>query len=259
MKRDPAAVPLVVVTRDEARDGRLSVLLRDRGIRVLNWPTIATAPPLDPEPLRQAVAALDSFDWVAFTSRRAVAALALVLDAAAEIRPSIAVVGTSTAQEVRRRGWPIEVLPKEQTGPGLVRAMAAAGAGAGTRVLQPASDIALDEVREGLESLGADVVQVVAYRTVPARLDLEEVRAAAAEGSPDAFTFTSPSTVDNLIASLDDELRELARGTPAICIGPTTAEAARKAGFFRLFEADTHSLEGLADRVAKWAKETEEE
>ena len=250
---------MVVVTRDEASDGRLSLLLHDRGIRVLNWPTIATAPPLDPEPLRQAVAALDSFDWVALTSRRAVAALARVLDGAAGIRPGIAVVGTSTAQEVRRRGWSIEVLPKKQTGRGLVQAMAEAGVGAGTRVLQPASDIARDEVRAGLESLGAEVVQVVAYRTVPAPLDLDEVRAAAAEGSPDAFTFTSPSSVENLIAPLDDELRELARGTPAICIGPTTAEAARVAGFFRIFEADPHSLEGLADRVATWAKETEEE
>lgn len=241
----------VVVTRDEPDDGPLSTLLADRGFRVHNWPTIRTAPPADPAPLEAALADLDAFDWAVFTSPRAAAAVA-GLDAPPALR--VAAVGEATAAALADAGWVPDLVPDTQTGEALVIALAEAGVGGGDRVFFPASAIARDTVPDGLERLGADVTQVVAYRTEPAPLDVATCRAALESGAVEVLTFTSPSTVQNLQAGLGPQLFALAvRRTRAVAIGPTTADAVRATGFDDVAVAEPHSLEGLAARVAEVA------
>jgi uroporphyrinogen-III synthase len=89
----------------------------------------------------------------------------------------------------------------------------------------------------------------VAYRTEPASLDRPECRRLLRSGEVDVITFTSPSTVRGLEAGLGAELMRDARRLRAVVIGPTTADAARAAGFEPIV-AEPHSLEGLARRVA---------
>lgn len=243
--------PGVVVTRDEGPDGRLRRLLRGLGATVHHWPAIRTGPPEDPEPLDRALASLDGFDWAVVTSRR----VADVLAGRSVAPPdglSVAAVGQSTADALARVGWPADLVADPQTGEALVEALIDRGVGQGTRVLFPASSIARDVVPEGLAAVGAEVVQVVAYRTEPASLDRAECRRLLAEGGLEVITFTSPSTVRGLEAGLGAELMADARRLQAVVIGPTTAEAARAAGFEPIV-AEPHSLEGLARRVAELA------
>ena len=241
----------VVVTRDEAEDGPLSTLLADHGFRVLHWPTIRTAPPEDPGPLEAALAGLDDYDWAVFTSPRAAAAVAGLEPPPAL---SVAAVGETTAEALAEVGWVVDLVPATQTGEALVVALAEAGVGEGDRVLFPASAIARDTVPDGLERLGAEVTEVVAYRTEPAPLDVASCRVALESGAVEVLTFTSPSTVQNLQAALGPQLFALAaRRARAVAIGPTTAEAVRAAGFDDVIVAEPHSLEGLAARVADLA------
>ena len=247
--RQPAASGAgVVVTRDEPEDGPLTTLLVDSGFRVHHWPTIRTAPPEDPAPLEAALAALDDFDWAVFTSPRAA-------DAVRDVTPppslAVAAVGEATAAALADAGWVVDVVPDPQTADALVLALAEAGVGEGDRVLFPASAIARDTVPDGLERLGASVVQPVAYTTEPAPLDTAVCRAALESGAVEVITFTSPSTVQNLQAALGPEVFAMAvRRTRAVAIGPTTAEAVRAVGFDDVVVAEPHSLEGLAARVA---------
>lgn len=241
----------VVVTRDEPGDGPLTTLLADRGFRVFHWPTIRTAPPEDPAPLDAALADLDAFDWAVFTSPRAADAVA-GLEAPPALR--VAAVGEATAAALADVGWVADLVPETQTGEALVIALGEAGAGDGDRVFFPASAIARDTVPDGLERLGAEVTQVVAYRTEPAPLDVASCRTALESGAVEVLTFTSPSTVQNLQAGLGPRLFALAvRRTRAVAIGPTTAEAVRATGFDDVVVAEPHSLEGLAARVAEVA------
>ena len=241
----------VVVTRDEVDDGPLTALLVDLGCRVYPWPTIRTAPPEDPGPLKAVLAELDLFDWIVFTSPRAARAV-VAAERPAELR--VAAVGEATADALADVGWVSDLVPEEQTGDALVHALTEAGVGEGTRVLFPASAIARDTVPEGLRRLGADVVQVVAYRTEAAPLDAAVCRAELESGAVKILTFTSPSTVQNLRTVLGPDIFGLAvRKTRAVAIGPTTAEAVREAGFDDVAVAEPHSLEGLAERVAEVA------
>lgn len=243
------AGPGVVVTRDEPENGPLARLLRARGLRAQHWPTIRIAAPADPAPLEEALASLADFDWVVFTSPRAVDAVLERVGTPGRL-PRIAAVGESTASALEAVGWAVDLVPATQTGDALVTALVEAGMGAGTRLLFPASAIARDTVPDGLGEAGVVVVQVEAYRTEPAPLDRISCRAAMKSGAVSLITFTSPSTVENLETALGQELFEMARTRMrAVAIGPTTGEAARRAGFDVVI-AESHSLEGLAERVA---------
>lgn len=236
----------VVVTRDEPPGGPLAGLLAAAGARVLLWPTVAIAPPADPRPLAHALAALESFDWLALTSVHAVAAVAALR---ATLPPAlrVAVVGASTAAAVRALGWRVDRQPDEFHTAGLLASFAGDEQGvAGRRVLFPASDRAATALPDGLAALGAEVVRVEAYRTAPAPLDAGSCRDAAVRGEVDVVTFASPSAVDGLAAALGDAgLTQLLAEAAVAAIGPTTAGALVRRGRVPDAIASPATLDGL--------------
>ena len=264
----------VVVTRSEASDGPLSSELRNLGLRVLLWPAVAVEL-AEPGPLEEALAHVDSFQWIVFASRHAVAAVTGLM-AAPPPGVRIAAVGQATAQVLRQRGWPVDLLPSESNAAALVDAFAAEGglgaapvtavAHAGTRaetdsragtrtqtttrrprILYPASSRALPTIAAGLTQLGAEVIQVEAYRTESSHaLDVEDCRSWIARGSIGAVTFASPSAVDELEHALGkDDFDRLLSAAPAVAIGPTTAKALTDRGHTPAL-AESATLQGLA-------------
>jgi len=255
------ATRAVVVTRDEPRDGPLCASLRARGLEVLWWPVVRIAPPADPRPLEEALARAAELDWIVFASRHAVEAV--VSRCPSPPCAHIAAVGTATAAALRESGWTPEVVPAEAHAEALVAALAAE-VRPGTRVLLPASSRALPALGEGLRRLGAQVLQVEAYRNEAAPLDVDAVRAAIDARAIGAVTFTSPSCVEELERALGREIFEhlLTRrrtavrpqgdasvngGGPAfaIALGPTTAGALSARGIEPVL-ASAATLDALA-------------
>jgi uroporphyrinogen-III synthase len=90
--------------------------------------------------------------------------------------------------------------------------------------------------------MGWDVDVVDAYRTiaaVPTAEQRTEVELC------DVVTFTSASTVDQWVAAFGTDC------VPATvaCIGPVTADAARRAGFTVAVVAEVHTIDGLVDAL----------
>jgi uroporphyrinogen-III synthase len=219
----------VAVTREDGDEATLATLLRDHGATIVSWPAIrwATA---DPGPLDAALARLGEFHWAVLTSPRAV-------EAVANRDPSwppglrIAAVGGATRTAAEARGWSVHLVPSVQTAEALVDALADAGVGSGTRVLFPASEIARDTLEVGLRGLGAEVVRVTAYRTVPAELDRDACARAMAAGEVQVISFASPSAVEEPEGRPGrPAVRPRGNGAVMAVIGPTTAAAARAAG-----------------------------
>ena len=96
---------------------------------------------------------------------------------------------------------------------------------------------------DGLSQLGADVERVTAYRTVTPPDAAQRARDAFTEGI-DIVTFTSSSTVRNLLSLLDG--KEALSGSLIACIGPVTSATARELGLRVDIEANEHTVEGLA-------------
>ena len=242
----------VVVTRSETRDGPLSSELRNLGLPVLLWPAV-TVEMTETGPLEEALANITSFQWIVFASRHAVAAVTHLM-ATPPTGVRIAAVGQATAQVLRQRGWPVDLLPAEANAAALVDAFAAAGASAtaapvvqGARILFPASSRALPTIAAGLKQLGAEVLQVEAYRTESSNaLDVENCRSWIARGSIGAVTFASPSAVDELEHALGKgDFDRLLSAAAAVAIGPTTAKALTERGHTPAL-AESATLQGLA-------------
>jgi uroporphyrinogen III methyltransferase/synthase len=233
----------VVVTRAESDDGPLSSQLRDLGLQVLLWPAVSVAD-ADAGALEEALRSISEFDWIVFASRYAVAAVTeRVTTPPANLR--VAAVGQATAQVLGQRGWPVDILPEDANAAALV-SMFATKPISGMKVLFPASSRALPTIAAGLTQLGAKVVQVEAYRTEPAALNVDACRSAIDRGGIGAVTFASPSAVIELERSLGkDSFDRLLEGAKAVAIGPTTARELVARGRTPVL-AESATLRGLA-------------
>ncbi len=194
----------VLSTRDEGLARELRSLGAEvRVAEVLTYEAV----PLEVDPR--------SFDWIVFTSRRAVAYSGLRLDSG----PRIACVGSATAAAVREHGGRVDVVPDRQDAQALVKELLAAGVGEGTRVLFPASEQALSTIEDALCAAGAEVVRVTSYRPVRAA----SLPAGITVGV-DAVLYLAPSAV-TAFAELGGDL-----SLPAVAIGHSTAKALEARG-----------------------------
>jgi uroporphyrinogen III methyltransferase/synthase len=96
---------------------------------------------------------------------------------------------------------------------------------------------------DALRERGAQVDVVTLYDTVAEDPDPAALDAAA---GADYVTFTSSSTVRNLMATLDGHLPENAR---VVSIGPVTSDAARTEGLTVHVEAQRHDPDGLVEAL----------
>ena len=94
-----------------------------------------------------------------------------------------------------------------------------------------------------LEEQGAQVSDVAAYRTRAVAEGAEALAAALRAGDVDAVTFTSSSTVTNLLACLGGP--SLLEGADLYSIGPVTTETLRAAGLEPRAQAAEYTIAGL--------------
>ena len=95
--------------------------------------------------------------------------------------------------------------------------------------------------------MGAQVNRLAAYRNVPVE-GISDLAKKAFLGGIDVVTFTSSSTVRNLVEMLEGDLAGLDASFIA-CIGPVTAATAREMGLRVDLEATEHTVEGLVDAL----------
>ncbi len=243
----------VVVTRARAQAGPLRALLEAEGAEVVEFPTIRIAAPDDPGPLDAAIARLQEYAWVVFTSQNAVAALCdrmRALEAGAKRLRSVhvAAIGPGTAGALRAAGLRVDLAPAEFRAEALVQAFAGTDLRR-ARVLLPRAAAARDALPAGLRAQGAIVDVVPAYRTDVERSHAPEVRWRLLHERLDAVTFTSSSTVRNFAELVGTDAPRLLGATVVACIGPVTAETARDLGFPVGTVARDYTLRGLVEAL----------
>jgi uroporphyrinogen-III synthase len=237
---------VVATTRAADPDDSLVTRLVAEGARVVMWPTIATDEPEDARPLAEAARSLEAYDWVAFTSRRAVQALASHAGPPVGGRPRIAAVGDATAAALAKEGWPADVVASGEGARALAEAMDADAPVKGRRILFPASSLARPTLEDALRAKGAEVDRVEAYRTCTVPPDAARVRADLASGV-DVVTFASPSAVQALEEALGGDLRAAMGSTSVAAIGRTTAGALEERGVRDVAIGNEAGMDGLVN------------
>ncbi|UIP01204.1 uroporphyrinogen-III synthase [Halobaculum sp. CBA1158] len=221
---------------DERLTGAVETLA-DLGVEAVPDPMLA---------IRPTGATPEGADWVVFTSKTGVE---LVDDAGwapddtagdggederrDDDRPSIACIGSSTAEAAESAGWRVDLVPEEFSSTGLVTALADAGVD-GRRVEVARSDHGSPVLLEGLREAGATVHETVLYELIRPEGSGNSAEAAAA-GDLDGACFTSSLTVEHFLEAAEERgVREaaLAGLDDAVvgCIGHPTRETAGSHG-----------------------------
>jgi uroporphyrinogen III methyltransferase/synthase len=232
----------IVVTRAATQSEALAEQLSALGALPVILPLVAFAEPEDFAPLDKAIAQVEHFHWVIFTSGQAVRAFvgrSKQLNAALERRGSkvqIASVGPVSAEAVRQAGLPVEYVANMHNGVALAQELGERVKG--RKVLLPRSDRANPDLPAALRAHGADVTEVVAYRTLqPSDADGLDLRRISS-GEWDAILFFSPSAVQHYAELAGaEQLRKLQDRVVITAVGPVTANALREAGVARMVVA----------------------
>ncbi|MBI2940746.1 MAG: uroporphyrinogen-III C-methyltransferase [Chloroflexi bacterium] len=241
----------VLVTRTREQASRLVALLEVAGARALEVPTIEVVPPADFAPLDAALSRLGEYNWVVYTSANGVRFFfERLYQRGGDVRDlkgvRLAAIGPATAATLVERGLRVDFAPDEYVAEAVVAGLGARGVRA-ARVLVPRAAEAREALVNGLRALGASVDEVAAYQTRPAP-EAGRAKELLAGGEVDTVTFTSSSTVRNVLAALDGDISLLQRVTIA-CIGPITAQTAREAGVRVDVVAAEHTVAGLVEAL----------
>jgi uroporphyrinogen III methyltransferase / synthase len=229
----------IVITRSAAQSEVLARELSARGAIPVVVPLVAFADPEDFAPLDAAIAEIQRFDWMILTSAQAVRALVKrsgelkrgLIPPGSRLR--IACVGPVTAEAAQQAGFPAEYVAETHTGAGLAEELG--NRLKGQKVFLPRSDRANPDLPPALQRHGAQVTEVIAYRTLrPTDVDQRNLRRIA-EGEAAAVLFFSPSAVQCFTELFGSEqLRALQDKLAITAVGPVTANALRQAGVSRI-------------------------
>jgi uroporphyrinogen III methyltransferase/synthase len=251
----------IVVTRPEHQAEDMARQLRAKGAEAVVVPAITIVAPPDPARLEAALQVLGSYDLVAFTSANGVDRVFEVLDrqrrdARAFGAALVAAIGPGTEAALARRAIVADVVAAEFRGEGLAEAILAelaihpAPAGKHRRVLILRALVARDALPAALRTSGVEVDIVAAYETKPAPAETVQALARDLEARAiDAVTFTSGSTVRELVQALAPRAQELLEGTIVAAIGPVTADVARGEGLRVDLVANPYTVAGLIDAL----------
>jgi uroporphyrinogen III methyltransferase/synthase len=244
----------IVVTRATQQAPALSEKLRDLGADVLEMPATQIAR-LDLAPLRGAVNTLGAFDWLIFTSQNAVAIFwEQLLGAGRDARnlagTKLAAVGPATAGALLEHGITVDLIPKRFVAEGLLEIMRDRDDVPGAKVLYVTAEGARDVLRAGLESIGAHLTVIEAYRSIPDAEGAARLTRKIEAGKVDLVTFTSASSVRAYVDSIGDEL---VTRVPAASIGPQTSLVLRENGIEVRYEAEESTMDGLVAAIVRGA------
>ncbi len=231
----------ILITRAREQAAELAEKIRAAGGEPVLFPTIEFAPLEDYRALDAALAQVEQFDWVVFTSANGVRAVAdrwrVMGSSLGRLDAGrVAAIGPATARALEAHGVKVAFIPTEFLGEQIARELPIEP---GQRALLPRADAASDALAHGLRARGVIVTDVDAYRTVMPQAhmpDLQEL---------DAVTFTSSSTVRNFAAMVGQANRRLLGQLDLFCIGPVTAQTARELGLPIAGVAAVHTLDGL--------------
>ena len=251
----------VLVTRPRDQSLDFVERLEAMGADAIEAPMIRILPPEDYGPLDEASARAGDFDWIVFSSANAADAfMERLLAGPKDLRALGGVrlcgVGPATAERLAAHGLKVDLTPPEYRAEAVLRALSESGDLRGKKILLPHADIGRELLADELRKQGAEVTEVVAYRTMAVEADREgepDIYRMLLERSIDVVAFTSASAVRNFVRVLGAEpAADLLGKTVVACIGPVTAEAASRSSIKTTIQPSSYTIPALVDAIAKY-------
>ena len=242
----------VLVTRSRKQASSLSQLLARHGALPIELPTIEVQAISDNVELDRAITNLRDYSWLVFTSANGVEIffgrlLELGRDSRDLCEVKLCVIGPATAAALGRYGLVADCIPPEYLAEAIADCLREENI-AGRRILMARAESVPPELVNKLTQLGAIVDELALYRTVPAGISATDASQMLLAGQIDITTFTSSSTVKNLVSMLGKN-GEVVNRTRVACIGQVTAATAARLGVRVDVVAKEHTIPGLVQAI----------
>ena len=245
----------VLVTRARHQAEEFHRHLAELGAWVIDIPTIEVRPLRVDATVRDAIARLDETHLVVFASANAVEIFFDMLfelrrDARALRNSRLCAIGPETARTLEAHGLRPELVSGEYTAEGLAETLGNWDL-TNARILVPRARQNRDALPAILAKRGAEVEILPVYELACPAGASGALHALFEEDPVDAVTFTSTATVVNFAGAFaDEELAGLLEKTRVACMGPVTADTARRLGMRVDIIAGEYTTRGLAQAVA---------
>ena len=252
----------VLVTRGRAQSAEITGLLEMAGATVMHCPTIEIREPDSWAAVDAAIARLDDYDWIVFTSANGVEFFYRRLTPKRlPDRIKRCAIGPATAKALLTASGRVDVIARDSKAEGALAAIIEHAGGAdsirGLRFLIPRAQVARELLPDELSALGASVDAVEVYQTVRPETDGEEIKRLLTEAKVNVLTFTSSSTVSNFAAIVGmKDLSGLLEGVLVACIGPVTAQTAREHGIEKIIQPDQYNAPALVESLIAATRES---
>ena len=243
--------------------------LEELGAEIIEFPTIAIAPPATYEELDGAIERIGSYSWIIFTSANGVKYfLDRFFEQGNDIRDlkglKICAIGTKTAAEIKRYGMKVDLVPEEFRAEGLIKAITVEsskfktqGSGKnaellkGMRFLLPRAEKAREVFPDKVRELGGEIDVPVTYRAVRPEVHGRRLKRFLKEGRITIATFTSAATFNNFVSMIGSDAFALLDGVSIAVIGPVTAKAIEKAGLKVDIMPKEATIEAMVDEIIR--------
>ena len=245
----------VLVTRAREQASALTSELEALGAQCIEAPAIKLVPPESYGELDEAIQKLNTYNWLIFTSVNGVEYFFNRLhetkrDSRALGHARIAAIGAQTAAKLKEYGILADIVPLEFRAEGIVEALTGR-IEPEMSVLIPRALVARDILPEKLREMGAKVDVVPVYRTLVGDTDGNMLAGKLKSGEIDLVTFTSSSTVTNLLDLLGSQGAELLKKAKVACIGPITAATCLEHGITPETIAEEYTIKGMVQAIVE--------
>lgn len=247
----------IVITRTRQQASSLTEALEELGAECFEVSTIKIVEPSDHyQSLDKGISHLPSFQWLIFTSVNGVHAFFKRLfasgrDVRALGRLKIGCIGKITAKSLESYGIHPDVVPDKYKAEDFYESLKGQ--------VRKTDHIFICRARQArpyladkLEEQGCAVYQAEAYDTVAAEENKEKLKEMLLKKEADMITFTSSSTVKNLVRLLDGDI-SLLKGVQLACIGPVTADTCKELNLAPDIVSDVYTIKGLVHSIVKGA------
>ena len=251
----PLSGKRIMITRPRHQAQKMADLVTDLGGEPLTFPTIEIAP-LAETPMDQAIANIEKYSWLAFTSINGVSAFfermqSLRKDIRSLKDVKICAIGSKTRAELEELGLMVDYVPEKYTSEELARGLEDK-LSKDDKVLIPRAEVAPDAFGN-LRDMGFHIDEVPAYKTTQGSGNIQVIKDLFQDRKIDILTFTSASTVTNFADMMaSDDFQELLAGVVVACIGPVTANTARDLGIVVSVVAKEYTIEGMIASILEY-------
>ena len=123
---------------------------------------------------------------------------------------------------------------------------------AGSQVLLVRAKVAREILPEALREAGCAVTIAEAYRNIVPPRSVRQLQQLFEQSPPDAITFTSSSTAQNLAELLQQAEVRVPAETALVSIGPITSHTMREVGLAPTVQAKDATVATLVETVKKY-------